>query len=280
MKYHNINKLKKNDGYYFYKHYYMTDAVINDIKFFSKPTFRYSLVEMFNDPFELKSIAKTYNNRNVKTVVLDGRKLEISEKIIENINSFIKDLPEICRTSFPICCVNNKPLDLLLWAHYANSHKGFMVEYKLPLTTKIENLPYKVIYNNKYPINNIDFKKLCEQISIGSDLNKINYLIESMLLNKSKHWEYEEEHRFIIPLDKYKSNEIEGFRFDDKTNYIYEDIKPENISSIILGINSENDPNLIKEQLKDFNPDIKIYKPQLLDNQYKIVVPDHPRLNK
>ncbi|MEX9996432.1 DUF2971 domain-containing protein, partial [Providencia vermicola] len=49
--------------------------------------------------------------------------------------------------------------DELLWAHYADSHNGFCIEYDLDKLCEFEDARYSifdVIYQNKPPIINVD----------------------------------------------------------------------------------------------------------------------------
>jgi hypothetical protein len=82
--------------------------------------------------------------------------------------------------------------DELLWAHYANSHKGFCIEYDLDvlLTT------YKS--NNLYSFPVI-YKKVPPSINIKDVLSaqKANSIIHKMAGYKSLRWKYEEEIRII-----------------------------------------------------------------------------------
>jgi hypothetical protein len=82
--------------------------------------------------------------------------------------------------------------DELLWAHYANSHAGFCIEYEL------NNLLDNHIYENRYsfPVlynlnpSEIDLKDV-------SSASKNTVLIQKAFGCKSKKWEYEKEYRIV-----------------------------------------------------------------------------------
>jgi hypothetical protein len=81
--------------------------------------------------------------------------------------------------------------DELLWAHYADSHKGFCIEYDLDKLIKQHH------QNHKYfEVNYIDNPP---DISLSNILSKDdgNSLVRQMLGYKSKRWEYENEIRVI-----------------------------------------------------------------------------------
>ena len=47
-----------------------------------------------------------------------------------------------------ICSLTKDPLNLLMWAHYAQHHKGFVVEFEIPLkAADAENLPENFLFD-------------------------------------------------------------------------------------------------------------------------------------
>ncbi|MER5081905.1 DUF2971 domain-containing protein [Providencia stuartii] len=83
--------------------------------------------------------------------------------------------------------------DELLWAHYADSHNGFCIEYDLDKLCEFEGTKYSifdVIYQNKPPIMNVD--------SMFASAAQ-NEILQKLTSIKSKRWEYEEEIRIITP---------------------------------------------------------------------------------
>lgn len=134
-------------------------------------------------------------------------------------------------------------LDELLWAHYANSHKGFCIEYDLDTlikTFKTEKIfSFPVIYN-----------KIPPEITIKDMSIKNNDLIHKLSGFKSKRWEYEEEYRIIT-------------NYFGKQSYNYHALK-----SIYFGLRiSEAHKLEIFRTLSDRN--IKFYQIQHLPKSYK-----------
>lgn len=81
--------------------------------------------------------------------------------------------------------------DLLMWAHYADSHRGFVIGYDS--TTPIEHyrespLLLPVHYSDEYP-----------QYSIHDFLQGKMKIIERMATHKGCQWEHEKEWRIIFP---------------------------------------------------------------------------------
>ena len=94
-----------------------------------------------------------------------------------------------------------------MWAYYANSNKGFCVEYDL---NKIKNLPievkrkllflYKVTY--KEELEEYTFDSMNEYMITGRKnielLNKADMDMLSKILTKTLNWQHEKEWRFLL----------------------------------------------------------------------------------
>lgn len=134
-------------------------------------------------------------------------------------------------------------LDELLWAHYANSHKGFCIEYDTDLlisSFKTEKVfPFSVLYGNNPP-----------EITIKDIPMKNDGLIYKMTAYKSKRWEYEQEYRIVT----------DSF---GKQPYDYEAVK-----SIYFGLRMETSKK--SEMMKQLsNRQIKFYQIEHLEKSYK-----------
>lgn len=87
--------------------------------------------------------------------------------------------------SFGVACFTESENDDIMWAHYADSHKGVCIEYD----------------NTKYPFNCCEKVKYVQDvftvvITNLNDLNDINKMTD-MILRKNIIWEYEKEWRLI-----------------------------------------------------------------------------------
>lgn len=90
-----------------------------------------------------------------------------------------------------ICCLTKKPDNILMWSHYAENHKGFVVEFdvehhdeNIHMGNVEEKLfGWDVEYNQSMPI-----------ITAGErDFNAV----KNVFLTKSPDWAYEEEYRVL-----------------------------------------------------------------------------------
>lgn len=84
------------------------------------------------------------------------------------------------RANTYICSVSKKSNIGIMWSHYADEHKGCCIEFEV--TSKWKKI--EVEYLDEMPILDA------------------NTQIEDILKCKSKQWEYEEEIRFIKPVEK------------------------------------------------------------------------------
>jgi hypothetical protein len=95
------------------------------------------------------------------------------EDVAKSIESSYSDLKVLC---FSEDCDN-----LLLWAHYADSHKGMCVEFNTEKVLEARHLSFcRVIYRENPEI-------ACDPLI-------------SLFLTKSTHWEYEKEWRLLPPI--------------------------------------------------------------------------------
>lgn len=223
-----------------YKYYafcdYNLDALENGYWYFSTPEYR-------NDPFDCCS--ETYQ------AVL-GRNLSREE--------------EQCLNDFGACCFSKSLENLHLWALYANSHTGFVLEFEFTeddyfiLTSKGVCLPvFDITYLNEIPnFNEIIWEELQSKRYFSVPLNKLSparlckeiqdlrwYLAHS--LKQKKVWEIEDEVRMLLGTQKPSKN-IPGLfqkEYDNQKAKGYKIYYPRHcVCKCIAGL-SISDENLI-----------------------------------
>jgi hypothetical protein len=109
-------------------------------------------------------------------------------------SAFIQALTDFAAHSskFGVYSLSTSATDELLWAHYANAHTGFCLEFELDelLTYKLENQGvFTVKYQKEVPVVRL------------ADLNHLDVkhspLLQKFIGTKSKRWEYEGEMRVV-----------------------------------------------------------------------------------
>lgn len=183
----------------------------------------FSSCKEFNDPFESAiTILSNYTPQQYyESFIFGGMTPEVSKELTRQIvcgiidgETLLKQLTIDVISSVGYYCMTTKPDNLLMWAHYGDSHKGVCLKFDILEDLDTFLVPVPVDYNEQY----IDF-------------NMLNSDLLSVLRRKSPEWKYEDEYRII------------------KTDYqgLWE-IKPECLVEIIFGCRTcEEDKNEIKK---------------------------------
>jgi hypothetical protein len=150
-----------------------------------------------------------------------------------------------------VLCLSEKQDDILMWSHYADKHKGFVLQFD---KSRIDSWRYcsPVIYQGQYPT----FKEFIPLIH-RLDLHKL------FLLRKSKHWDYEHEWRVIIDLgDEFNNEERRKIKF------------PENVmTGVIFGCQMQDlDRGRIRLWLKDKMENIKLYQAVKKEDEFALKI--------
>lgn len=181
-----------------------------DLQSLKNDTFWASNTKQLNDPYEGFISIKDYQQQlnNPKNIFSQHRtNLTLIEQSLKNIID-MKD------TKLGILSLSKRYDDELLWAHYANSHKGFCIEYDLDRLLSKQNPKHRffdIQYSDKIP--NLDFSQLLGQ-------NDPDILIKKMLGYKSQRWEYEQELRIITEnqgINTYDYRAVKAIYFGLKT---------------------------------------------------------------
>lgn len=177
-------------------------------------------------------------------------------------------------------CMTETYDNILMWSHYANSHKGICIEYdvKKLLTQKnaFNYYIYPVIYGKVrlkdygYDINKLiyDMEELENCIKNNAEYDG-NYNLDDLLplfLIKNECWSYEKEWRVI-----YTRKQI--YDIDKEALYSF-NIPFPCISGVYLGYRIdktvEEDIIEIKDRFKSKNINISVYKAKLSNDSFDI----------
>ncbi|SFS83661.1 Protein of unknown function [Zhouia amylolytica] len=184
------------------------------------------------DPFKVQSrtFAKLFGKEN-------------SEQFTE-VEKALHNLFDVKKKAIGIYSLSKTFKDELLWAHYADSHRGFCIEYDLELLANsyksFETFSFPVIYNKKPPEYGI------------RDINntKSEQIVQKLAGYKSKRWQYEQEHRIVT-----------GF-------YGEHPYEPSCLKSIYFGLNmNEKEKELMIDRLKGRN--VQFYQIIQKHNSYE-----------
>lgn len=159
----------------------------------------------------------------------DELKKETYQDLEEGIKNYKKKLDEINQAwleyvrCMRVFCVSEIHDDLLMWAHYAEQHKGVVLKLKcIPGLDTFLCAARPIIYSPTIPIlaTMKDFiKNLTGQLEID-----YNNLYSNLAYTKSDHWDYEKEWRYVVIRPTIKNNLYDMNR-----------LHPEEIDTIYLG---------------------------------------------
>ena len=152
----------------------------------------------FNDLFDCKVNFIKPSQYNLKRISQkmpakkrhEFRSLYLGDNFEENYSSLENETSKLF-DDYVFYCMTDKPDNNLMWAHYANSHKGFCIEWD---SEKIKG--DLVCYVDDIPDFNL-FDAL--RVSFGVPLEEdVSDKVWSLLTSKLKEWEYESEYRLLL----------------------------------------------------------------------------------
>lgn len=149
----------------------------------------FSSSKEFNDPFEsaFNTLEEYTPKQYYDSFIYAGMKPEIAEELTNQVTcgvidgkTIIKQLTEDVISSMGYYCMTTKPNNLLMWAHYADSHRGVCLKFDILKDLESFLVPVPVDYNPQY----INFDLLTGELL-------------SVIRRKSPDWKYEDEYRII-----------------------------------------------------------------------------------
>ena len=235
-----------------------------------KGLIRFAPLGSFNDPFELEPSITPYSKKFLELSEVELKNLEINDEDL-NYSSLRADQVGMLKDEYrnkigkfgvlslstnndinPLLSVSmpdkkDPRTNILMWSHYADSHKGFVIEFK---ENFIEGAELKEVqYSNERDY--LTYEDIEE-----SDFDKVFY-------KKSTEWKYEQEYRAVSPLD-------DASVVDDNGLHLFA-IKKCRVSSITFGCEmSEENKKFIIDLIKndeDFN-NVVFNHVRLHDEQY------------
>lgn len=182
--------------------------------FFEEPMLRATPAKYLNDPFECQ-----FNFAQIQTVARHEDNVrgfnETSSE--EDRANYTQVVPESLRqdlSELGIVAFTEDYSNLLMWAYYADEHRGMVVEFRADeswLADKADGrsvrhvksavcntheLPARVVYRDSQP----DFLLVRDACSGTDYAPPLSKMIEALLLTKGDKWIYEKEHRSVLEL--------------------------------------------------------------------------------
>lgn len=154
----------------------------------------------------LDEFSKRFPKDEMLPLVLESSKGRALDKAKEQLDDAMTN-------SIGILCLTKKPDNLLMWAHYAKSHTGMVIEFEVTddflikqyeSNEKLESVGIKIDEDYRC-LKKINYSELRPNITVSNVKNFDQFLV------KSSDWSYEEEWRILMPTsqaDYVDSNEF------------------------------------------------------------------------
>lgn len=242
-----------------YKYYPDQDFRLNSIK---DNKMWYSAPCNFNDVFDCEitvdetaifNCALQMTPENMKIRAGSPAWRELKRTINQEIKSFRATF-DTMKSTMGISCLSESDESLLMWAHYANNHRGICVEYDLmEINQQLNFTPIPIIYSK----DRVCFNTLNPDTA-GDD--SVALFIQS-ITSKSEEWSYEQEWRII------RDDAACGDKWDvEKKGALLDMVRP---TSIALGCAAEGQfEKAVREYCEEYK--IPLYKMQKDTRQYKL----------
>lgn len=149
----------------------------------------------FNDPFDCnitidtnnseEEVAKYIDDVTKNKSFTDEQLKQIRENLTDSNKRFIitKNSIREAKKELGVTCFSKKHDNLLMWAHYANKHRGVVFKFDVLQDANFFMTPFHVDYSAKHPVYN--YIKDRERIA------------KLLLETKSFVWQYEDEVRVM-----------------------------------------------------------------------------------
>lgn len=166
----------------------------------------------FNDPFEFKAYPIVWTEELKKTK--DGAQIE---QIVDETKSLVVSA-NVSMEECKVVCYTQTRDNLLMWAHYADEHRGMCLQFEVEAENFEEVGLFPVNYQSNVP---------------GVDENNLGdpNLLHRVLTTKSLDWRYEKELRRLVSID------------ENKVPYIGK------LSSVIVGAQTSDEKLLLVHEL-------------------------------
>jgi hypothetical protein len=237
-------------------------------------TMKFTRPSEFNDPFDcdpevdehqwikyIKSEGKDLLKRAADSLGLSpAKRIQQKNVMLKRLTKAFQngEFGQKAVNDVGICCLSRDPLNLLMWAHYAKDHTGFVIEFCIP--TETSTYGKDDILNWLFPLE-VKYQK--EKPLIDNPRDK-NIYFDKQFLIKGLDWEYEQEERVI---DHWRGFGIH--RYDRKTI----------LKSVIAGVRMCDEHFVIlKNTIDTINAElginVEVYKAQILKGKFALFIPE------
>ena len=210
----------------FYKYRPANDYTVSLLK---KYEIQFAYAEEYSDPFDSKVIIKKESDidavlRKLETTPIDEEEKRSLRKRIEEGGIVFEQLRmaayEAAKHSIMSSCFSTKSDNLLLWSHYAESHKGICVGIRNCSSTDIPGMKFNIRDSDLSPgpisseiyergvfvVYKVDYS---DSGIVEWEIYKDNFkILMDAHTTKAKCWEYEDEYRLLLARNAFRSRTL------------------------------------------------------------------------
>lgn len=247
---------------------------------FAKPELRFASIVDFNDIFEMMPRLDGFirDSHNIAVAreytflpLVSPAEKAISWQEFKNNNERqrLKDEPELCKkyqasfqqlqsNAFGVVCFSENVDSLLMWGHYTNCHRGFVVEFDPKHSFFIPGNFRKVSYSKS-------------RVEFSLNLN------QEVVFQKNDEWAYEQEYRLAVA--KKELYEGEAGEADRKPKkYYYLPLQMDSVKAVYLGCRiADDDKSKLMAGLASY-PHVEVFAMEPHSIEYKLNAVRVPRV--
>lgn len=238
----------------------------------------------WNDPFEMRPF------------YFDDNRPEFVGELFSPEYIAILEIEKLINEYFVSLSLTTNPANLLMWAHYAENHRGFLIEFDETndFFKDTRKILFKIPYSNIRPILSKQsvinlIQEIVTTLQKGDGVDLIDFQRLTTIFHKSIDWKEEHEWRLItltnfsnnIDILKKTRSSYYSFGFDTpainkiRSDYVaLFDLPPESIKSITFGCNVNQNLRrkiyFLRESNRLFNH-LKLYQALMDNKEYKLV---------
>lgn len=186
--------------------YFSTPKEFNDPFDCLFPILSYEITkEQVKEKLHSKDIESRETRKQLKAYIRDFCNKDI-DNYVDYFNTLIKTDPKFLyelnrdqSDKFEICCFSKNYKNILMWSHYADSHKGICIGIKTIYEDNSNLIEFQKVKDiDKIKAESVIYNLDNKKIPPVNYQNLTEELLEQSLITKSFHWKYEEEHRTIL----------------------------------------------------------------------------------
>ncbi len=235
---------------------------------------RFTQATALNDPFESNPVGtplfKSLVERQKQILASSGEQvsgmdlLEIRAHIIKNARTAVQNIIDDTRNNKGILSLSLNRSELLMWSHYCDSHRGFVVGFY-----GLHDYFQKDIPDKRGGLRPVEYLKTRPALPAAEEFSTQN-VANILLFSKSPHWAYEREMRMLHNVE-HADKKITP---DDGSPNIYLfEFPAETVMEVILGCQM---PKLKQEEItalvKEKYPSAKLYQAEMSKTDFDLVI--------